>query len=290
MREDMAKVVVERPRIKAFKTRKGRAASFEDMPAHEGMRRSRVLLGDRKELNENLAPLRRYLEKQVGRPWNKIYAEIARYLRADSTIQQHVRDHIKDFVAVQPRRVSHGWWSRDLWWQPLYVDPGSGLLCRTDRLPEERVRRLARRNRCDPPIERVPLGKDAELRLLDGQWYWVQLQELPKAIYRIYREVQTRRRFPYSVRRDVYEIEVDVRRLITPDVWDVIEKRFVAVGPAIDSDRDWQDYRQAHPSATYAIAKRTLSRRELRRYGLSNGEAEMTPLAGRRARGARSLD
>src|SRR5438309_9686382 len=29
-----------------------------------------------KWLNENLAPLRRYLESNVGRPWSKVYAEI----------------------------------------------------------------------------------------------------------------------------------------------------------------------------------------------------------------------
>ena len=28
-----------------------------------------------------------------------------------------------------------------LWWQPLYVDPMTGLLCRTDQLPEEKARR-----------------------------------------------------------------------------------------------------------------------------------------------------
>src|ERR1700733_10559155 len=98
MREDMAQVIVERPRIKPYNHRKGRSPDLENLPDHEGMRRGRALRGDRKQLNENLAPLRRYLEKQISRPWDKIYSEIAAHLRIDSAVQQHVRDHLCDFV------------------------------------------------------------------------------------------------------------------------------------------------------------------------------------------------
>jgi len=274
MREDMAHVVVERPRLKPFKIRKGRSVSLEDMPSHVGMRRGHALHGDRKELNENLAPLRRYLEKQVGRPWNKVYSEIACHLRIDSAIQQHVRDHIGDFVAVKPRRIANGWLFSHVWWQPLYVDSATGLLCRTDRLAEEKARRQARLNRPAPPIEHVPLGKDDELRLIDGQWYHVKLAPLPEAVYRVRREVQTRHRSPYSMRRHTYEVEVDVRRLTTPDVWDVVEKQFIPVGPKFDDEKNWREYRRGHPSTTYAVAKRTLSNRELRRHGLTNASPD----------------
>ena len=50
---------------------------FDDMPTHEGMRRGHALRGDRKELNENLTPLRCFLESQVGRPWDKVYPDYA---------------------------------------------------------------------------------------------------------------------------------------------------------------------------------------------------------------------
>lgn len=105
MREDMAKVIVERPRIKPWNARKGRCMNLDDLPSHEGMRRGNAWRGDRKELNENLAPLRRYLAKQVSRPWNKVYSEIAARLRVDSAVQQHVRDHLRDFVALAPRMI-----------------------------------------------------------------------------------------------------------------------------------------------------------------------------------------
>ena len=116
------------------------------------MRRAHALRGGRKQLNENLAPLRRYLERQVGRPWSKVYSEIARHLRVDNAVQQHVRDHLRDFVAMKPRRIAHPWRVGGvLWWQPLYVHPVTGLLCRTDRLPEEKARRRAERNRSAAP-------------------------------------------------------------------------------------------------------------------------------------------
>src|SRR5665811_643005 len=136
MRNDMAQVIVERPRIPDHTGRKGRAIPLDEMPHHQGMRRPHLLHGDGKSLNENLRPLRRYLERQVGRPWNKVYAEIAARLRVD-TIQQHVRDHLRDFVAITPRRQIHDWRAcmrGGLWWQPLYVNPETGLLCRTDLL------------------------------------------------------------------------------------------------------------------------------------------------------------
>ena len=89
MRDDMARVIVERPRVRPHNNRKGRRWALEDLPSHEGMRRAAALRGDRKELNENLAPLRRYLEGQVGRPWDKVYAEIAARLRVDIPGSRH---------------------------------------------------------------------------------------------------------------------------------------------------------------------------------------------------------
>lgn len=88
MREDMARVIVERPRIIPRSCRKGRFPDLENLPACEGMRRAHR--GERKHLNENLAPLRRYLTSQVGRPWAKVYSEIAAHLRVDSAAHANV--------------------------------------------------------------------------------------------------------------------------------------------------------------------------------------------------------
>jgi hypothetical protein len=268
MRDDMAKVIVERPRIPAFNCRKGRPQALDDLPAHEGMRRSHALRGDRKELNENLTPLRRYLERQVGRPWDKVYSEIAAHLRMDNTVQQHLRD----FVAVTPRRAIGGWRSRasGLWYQRLYVDPFTGLLCRTDQLPEEKARRRRMRLRPSSPVDRIALTDDPELRRVRGVWYEVCLVPLPSPDYRSCHETQKRPLKPYDRRSPIIEVDVTVRRLATPAVRDVVTNVLIEAGPPIDDEAGWNAYRRAQPDCRYAIGKRTLSSRELRRHGLSN--------------------
>ncbi len=278
MREDMARLIVERPRIKPFSNRKGRSQKLEDLPTHEGMRRGCAWRGDRKELNENLAPLRRYLESQVGRPWDKVYSEIAAHLRADSAVQQHVRDHLRDFVAITPRRNLHNWratYRGGLWWQKLYVDPVTGLLCRTDRLPEEKARRRAQRNRLSPPVDRIALTDDCELRLIDGLWYEVRLASLPEPVYRTCREAVKLPRRLYERGGRFFVAEMDVRRLVSPPVWDVAAKRMIAVGPATDDIPSWSDYRRAQPDRRYVVTKRALSTRELRRHGVSNAPIDV---------------
>jgi hypothetical protein len=278
MRDDMARVIVERPRIPAYNTREGRQRNLEDLPSHEGMRRAAELRGDRKEFNENLKPLRRYLEQQVGRPWNKVYAEIAAHLRVDSTVQQHVRNHLRDFVAVKARRGINSWrgFGSELWYQRLYVDPITGLLCRTDQLPEEKARRRRLQHRPAKPIERIALADDCELRRVEGIWYEVRLAPLPSPEYRPYRETQKRRLKSYDPNSPVIELDLTVRRLATPAVRDVVTKSLVDTGPPIDDEAGWKTYRRAQSDHRYAVAKRALSHRELRRHRLSNrpeGEA-----------------
>jgi hypothetical protein len=277
MREDMSRVIVERPRLGGGRTRKGREGPLEELPRQEGMRRPHLRSGDWKTLNENLAPLRRYLERQVGRPWNKVYSEIARHLRVDNAVQQHVRDHLSDFVAVKPRRRSGtsylpgGGFERWnwLWHQPLYVDPKDGLLKRTDRLAEAKAMRRARRRKPTPP-ERIPLAGDRELRRIDGLWYEVTLAPLPEPEYRTFDEVQRMALKRYARTSPVIEVEIKVRRLITPAVRDAVSGAAVPVGPDIDDERCWADYRRTQPDRRFAVAKRTLSRAELRRHGLRN--------------------
>jgi hypothetical protein len=102
MRPDMHKVIVERPRQGSRGPFRGtpweKNAALEDLPRHEGVRKAHSARGDMRSLNENLAPLRRYLFQQVGRHWDAVYSEISERLRATSAVQQHVRDHVWDYV------------------------------------------------------------------------------------------------------------------------------------------------------------------------------------------------
>ena len=76
-------------------------------------------------------------------------------------------------------------------------------------------------------------------------------------------------RQPYGPSR-VVELDLTIRRLVTSAVRDAVTKSLIDVGPPVDDEPGWREYRRARPDRRYAVAKRALSRRELRRHGLSN--------------------
>lgn len=155
MRNDMAKVIVERPRRGgegARFPRQGkpwRAQSDADPgPAREGMRRRWQARNVEKSLNENLAPLERYLHAQVGRPWNHVWRDISQRIRPANAVQQHVRDHVKWIVCLHVfLRDGKPWTRRWGAGRPLgvvraelYVHPVTGLLRIARPRPAQRPR------------------------------------------------------------------------------------------------------------------------------------------------------
>jgi len=123
MRRDMSKKLCERPRIHdgwgrgdRYKRRNGKVDVHDlvyheqmedeenpciDVPERHKSNRKRQAMsrgrGD-KELGENLQPLFRFIEKQVGRPWDKVYSEICEQVRPDSATQLHILQHLKFHV------------------------------------------------------------------------------------------------------------------------------------------------------------------------------------------------
>lgn len=156
------------------------------------MKRAASESGDRKMLNENLAPLRRYFSRQVGRPWGKIWSEVCENLRVTSTVQQHVRDHISDFVAYE------GVSRRDgqvyvLWrWggpRPLeeslfefWVDPATGILLCNKRRQTHRMKRKASQKEHIAKLRKRMIERDDQRQfhlLDDGAWWEVSLEKVP---------------------------------------------------------------------------------------------------------------
>lgn len=175
MRSDMAKVIVERPRLGANrhsapgyrKTLQGTPP--EELPKRESIYRYR---GKTKHFNEHLGPLRRFLRARVGRPWDQVYSEICRNLRQDSAIQSHVRDHVWDYVALQVEERdgviyrATGWRGFRLRSGQLYVCPQTGIL-KSATEPAKSV----------PDV--VPGRRNLEYRRLRGDWYELRLREVP---------------------------------------------------------------------------------------------------------------
>jgi hypothetical protein len=180
MREDMAKIIVERARVRRFAKLRGRLGNdLEAQPNKQGMR---YRVSDRKILNENLAPLRRYLARQVGRPWTKVYAEISSRLKVTSTVQQHVRDHLKDFVALKVSVNKAGEQMFDsVRWRSyeFYVDPYDGILKRV-KTDTDKARKRAKERRRQKLAEahanpdKIMLAPGSELRRCNGIWFAVK--------------------------------------------------------------------------------------------------------------------
>ncbi len=244
MRPDMAKVIVERPRIKGHwchvakgrKTQLRRALeSGEGTPIHEGIKRS---YQGHKYLNEHLGPLRRYLDKQVGRPWDKVFSEICQHINRSNPVQDHVRDHVEDYVirnvVVIDGELCHGggpgW--RAQYGRPLremygrhrwYVCPKTGLLRRVPPWPKPTPD-----ERPKPPAY-VRVSERLQCRFLDGRWELITLVPLP---------------------------EINLHKCKGTDV--VLDRPVGTMTPELA--------RATYGAVVYAAARRVLGRRELKNY------------------------
>lgn len=190
MRSDMAKVIVERPRKKGWAwhkpkgyRRRLRRYGDEGPPGREGIKA--CWRGHTKFLNEHLGPLRRYLDSQVGRPWDKVFSEICAHIDRSSAVQDHVRDHVADYVVTRVILVDgvpcsgeggcYGEPLSRLFWKGWYVCPRTGTL--------NRIKHAARsREGQGPPAGEpryVRVGDSLQCRLVDGAWYLVTVKPLP---------------------------------------------------------------------------------------------------------------
>lgn len=183
MRSDMHEVIIERPRWahqlgypRTFVRNRTRAREDDALPLREAMGR---FYGE-KSLSENLAPLRRYLRSQVGRPWSKVRSEIAQQISATSAVKKHVMDHLSEYVVERVEEDAQGRvWGADRYGRPsqprwFYVHPRSGALEAVEKEP----RKQKSRARVARPDVRV-LSKTLQLRRVRGIWYEVVIAELP---------------------------------------------------------------------------------------------------------------
>jgi hypothetical protein len=238
MREDMAQVVIERPRyhssgryhaVRPQDIAHRDLERLADLPRAEGMRRPHT---NSKNLSDLLGPLRKFLVRQVGRPWNKVHSEICERISPNSTVQLHILSHLDDLIETKVGvdaegrllRSTRRWRSAYMylhdWPGLLYVHPRTGII---RRVPEARA--PWKRRPQAPELEVKTVGPERELWRRDGVWYW--------AVF--------------------------------------------ATAPAVSDAPGAVDYftgRLAPLGARYRVAKRQASRRDLRRHGLVNAPAE----------------
>jgi hypothetical protein len=198
MRKDMSKVIVERPRTgrSAAGKRPGRTAALTDddgepIRAVKSTREPRGREQKTKSLNETLNPLKRYLASNVGRPWDKVYSEIAEHLKPTSTVQQHVRDHIEDFVAISTRMKAgavmmtprHGGERAVAESHVLYyVHPRTGILRHNENRTNwsQRFRKAKEKAAAELAARMRVIDAKTQLHLFDGAWWEVKLAKIKR--------------------------------------------------------------------------------------------------------------
>lgn len=147
MRDDMAKVVTERPRRghgnKSKKTTAPRIRRYDpnqeyDEPTRLPIARRRQYGYDAKEFSDLINPLRRYLRSCMGRPWAKVHSELSQKLDRRSVSGSHIWDHVireieidcyigNDGLAYSNNRTCMGRAS-DCPIEGIYVHPKTGLI------------------------------------------------------------------------------------------------------------------------------------------------------------------
>jgi hypothetical protein len=199
MRKDMSKVIVERPRLgrsrAGLKPGRTRVVVDDDGEPLRATRGGRAPRSDKlqktKNLNENLNPLKRYLASQVGRPWRKVFSEISEHLKPTSTVQQHVRDHLEDFVAVRTRSQKGVVWAETRWGKPLpisdaghlyYVHPRTGLLLKNDKRVswKQAERNLKKLEEADRAKRMRVIDATTQVHLFGDAWWEVKLAKVKR--------------------------------------------------------------------------------------------------------------
>jgi hypothetical protein len=137
---------------------------------------------ERKQLNEYLKPLVRYLVKNCGRPWDKVYSEICENMDRRGIVQDHIFQHLFDYVERKPifkdgkpHRTGYG----GLY--PLYKSGWTFYVDKDGTLKEPKEKRPPWREEKDNP-NLIKTDDESILFLKrdnDGTWFRVSLEDWP---------------------------------------------------------------------------------------------------------------
>lgn len=245
MRKDMGKVITEKPRRGS--SYKKDAKGYKKRLQKEGLDvvrseriKARTKGGDR-DFTDVIGPLEGFLEKNVGRPWDKVLSEINASLPATGGVSYiHARDHLFQLVETKTRLIegdlcdSKGFPIRG--WVRFYVCP-KGFL-------RKRKRERYKWQNQSPTFSRTEAGEWI-IQDMSGLWYACQMLE-QKEIAKVPHDNERMQKHGFM--RTVYQTVYDVlRKEQTSDPW-VLKK--------------W------YGKPVYAAVKRQLNKREIKHYQL----------------------
>ena len=254
MRNDMHKLLCETPRVgsswkngEVRNQRRRHRDGDEDLPRHSPMKPRGWRYGDRKQRNENLALLVRFLESRIGRNWDTVYAEICEHFGKNSAIHFRIFQHLHRYV--------HGSGGEEYTHDGRYAD---FVLDKQTRLQRNKDRRSYRKTWKDE--DRIWVNdKILLMRDEDKIWHFLSMKKvstIPRSEWRM-------EEFSYEFNGTIQTYSKRV--LHAPKVTDAWTKKEIAR----DSRTSWSNpYRRG---GVYCVRTRQLSKNDLRKYGLSNG-------------------
>ena len=332
----MAKVIVERPRLHGSTKYRARRAILKEQTRYiersgdydydlletgrESLRAwaSKMLGWDRKELNEFLSPLRRFMLSRVGRRWDDVFSEVCERINPSNACQLHIWQHAKDYVETRTYIGDDGevWYSPDYcygssryrygmggtrdietWNRPIgdsyavvYVDPRDGCL-RENVAYTRKPRYRYSYPRYDG---RVEISKWLQGHFLKGAWYLIELAPMPEYVWKPWTSKQIARfeaqladdsstRWYGSSELGQYKKHKDGR-------WVVATYHDVAIRDIMKAYGLGGDFRVSHDNGwrkiiygrteVYAVRRWQMSGADLRKYGIRAAKEfpELPPL------------
>jgi hypothetical protein len=156
MRDDLNKVLTERPRRGSDSRNLKTGARFKDYDeakedAYSLPKRGKALMGNRalgphdesKDFTDKLGLLKRWLASQVGRNWDRVYSEIKQAFpntnkQNHHLVETHLLGYIEHDVIVEKSRkgrrvysiAGYGVGLRELLTGDIYIDPETHVLMR----------------------------------------------------------------------------------------------------------------------------------------------------------------
>jgi hypothetical protein len=273
----MFKIICERPRHqsriattddpKGYKKKLlGKDSDLEDLPSKESMTRKYGY--DRKELNEHLNPLRRFLVAQVGRPWDKIFSEVCENINLNSTVQRHIRQHLFDTVEENTYTGADGkFWYRSAYgsaehpicesYKDLFIDPETGLLRKNKDKKHYRSHYKSKREAELANIRRDGPEKNTQFRNIDGIWYIANLSPIPT---KIFEEKEITTVGPDGVELKKSKIKVPTKDGCRVDA--ILHQSLFSAGV--------QTLKETYGREVFAFSMKQANSREMKRAGVSN--------------------
>lgn len=291
MRPDFNKLLTERQRIGSSRSYKehrnakvfnGRDEDGQLLGGRESMKLRSNVKGDNKSFNENLRPLRSWVNSCVGKPWDKCYSEIRSTFDARKVINDHILQHLYQYIEVDTHVGADG----KVWYIPhgryynkvakpitdsyadYHVNPKDGRVVKTKHKLTRKQRNDAVKAKwvieCQKFVRKLEDG--TELHLVNGTWFQYDRRQQPVLTYKYVR--------PYGIDLLAWEALSEERRKLV-GVKTGTNSLFRDEAPT-----ETEKYTGVHNwnykrNGTYLTNRRTASAKLLKENGISGSTGEL---------------